>query len=177
MGDKIFSLFRILYFVANIVAWIWHLLLLFLAVYVYQQIFMLQVGLKICMIRIVGSCYSINFSISRESLTWHVPWLSSGHVANSDQCSFWESLKHFDGEFWVSGMYGGLYFELPIIFLFMLGIALHYVFHLAKRKIQISITRSSVGFCSSCGYDLRGLDRECCPECGVLFVVATKVGE
>ena len=58
---------------------------------------------------------------------------------------------------WYGPMSWAIGFSVPVVLVVL------YLWHLAREVLEIS--RSRVGYCTTCGYDLRAtLDR--CPECG-----------
>jgi hypothetical protein len=49
-----------------------------------------------------------------------------------------------------------------------IGLAIRCIVPSAGPKLPVAERRTLVGECASCGYDLRGIDAERCPECGWL---------
>jgi hypothetical protein len=61
----------------------------------------------------------------------------------------------------------------PTWFIALTGAAMTYFPARSLRRERRLRHRRAAGQCLACGYDLRGAEHECCPECGEAVAVAT----
>ena len=78
---------------------------------------------------------------------------------------------------WILGVFGVTYVHplaamlaLPVVIVVAAVVLLVVVLSVNEAKRRRALDRERRGLCSKCGYDLRGIRHEQCPECGFLVI-------
>jgi hypothetical protein len=77
------------------------------------------------------------------------------------------ALLNSGGMFWLLAYLLGI--AILVTFLASIGLLVRCIVPSAGPKLPLAERRTLVGECASCGYDLRGINAERCPECGWLL--------